>query len=185
MKNKTSFKLIAFAFTLLFSIATVTTFFSNKTFSFFNNEDNFKARVKVYNFLLADKAHDKRSVARWGEQRLKLEKMTAEYTSALSPEEREQYLNEIKAIAKAQINERLNADTSELPEDVRGAWSKMMTDRKAYFEWHWSEANSEVKRELQEKLNKEAEANEEKFRKIVKKYGFELDVFLRIIEKEG
>ena len=185
MKKKTIVNSIAFAITLLFSIAIVTTIFNKNTFSFFSKEEKIEARLKVYNFLLADKARLKKFSDRYGEQRAKLEKMTAGYTVTLSPEVKDRYLKEVEVIDKTQFDERWDADTSELPNDVRTVWSKMVTDEKSWSEINWAEANPEFRRELTERRNEEAKANDEEFRRVVTKYGFELDLYGLIIDKEG
>jgi hypothetical protein len=185
MKNKASVNSIAFAVTLLFSIAIVTTIFNNNTFSFFNKENNLKARVKIYIFLLADKARYKKYAERNAEQVLKLRNLTAEYTLQLSPDARNLYVKELDLIGKTLIDERLNADTSELPEDFSESWSKFTIAAKSNSEMYRSGAISKLTPESRDTLNKELNTCAEEFRRVVKNYDFELGSELILIDKES
>jgi hypothetical protein len=173
MKNKTSLNLIAFAITLLFSIAIVTTIFNNNTFSFFNKENNFKAKVKIYNFLLADKARFKKYSDCNAKQILKLRNLTAEYTLQLSPEARNLYVEELHLIVNTLLDERVNADTSQLPEDFGKAWSKFVIAAKNGSDMYRSDANSIARKSIGT-LNEELTTSTEELRRVVKNYGFEL-----------
>jgi hypothetical protein len=185
MKNKTSVNFIAFAITLLFSIGIVTTIFNNNTFSVFNKKENFEARVKIYNFLLADKARYKKYTERNAEQALKLRNLTAENTLQLSPDAKSLYRKELDLIVKILHDERLNADTSELPKAFREAWSKFTIAAKSNSEIYRSDANSKVTHESMDIISKEFTTSEEEFRRVVKNYGFELGSDLILIDEES
>lgn len=173
MKTRASINLIVFAITLLFSIAIVTTIFNNNTFSFFNKENNVKTRVKIYNFLLADKARYKKFTNLIAEQRLKL-----------SPDAMNLLLKERESIVKTLHDERVNADTSELPEDFREAWSKFTIAAKSNSDMYQSGAISKLTPESRDTLSKELTTSAEEFRRVVKNYGFELGSDLVLIDEE-
>lgn len=186
MKNKTSIKLIAFAITLLFSITIVITVFNNNIFSFFDKkEDNLKARVKIHRFLLADKERDQKTRKLTAEQILKLRSLTTEFTLQLNEEAKNLHRKELEVIIKTLQDERVNADTSELPEDFREAWSKFTIATKNNSKMHRSDGNSKVTTESKESLSEELTTSAEEFRRVVKNYGFELGSDFVLIDEES
>lgn len=185
MKNKTYLSLAAFAVALMFSTAIVTTICSNDAFSFFDREDNPKAKAEIANFLLADKAREKKCSERTAQQVSKLRSLTAEFTLELSPEAKNLYVKELDSIAKTLHDERVNADTSELPEDVREAWSEFTIATKSNFDLYRLGAKSKLTLEARDTLDKEVTAKGEEYRRVVKKYGFDLVSSFFLIDEKG
>lgn len=171
MKINVSVNLFAFATALFFSIGIVSTIFNNNTFSYFNKENNFKTRVKIYNFLIADKSRYSKYMNLTAEQRLKLR-----------PDVMNIFVKEREILIKSLRNERINADTTDLPEDFRASWKKSTIAQKNATDMFYLVVNSKAKSDSLNESGRESIAAAEEFKGVVRNYGFEIGDDLTIIE---
>jgi hypothetical protein len=170
MKNKTTLKIMVFATTLMVSVVLVTTIFNKNTFAYFGDGVSFRDRVKVYNFLMSDKATILKYSRKAEEQRLQPR-----------PDAIEVLGKERVSMFLLSYDERLNADTSGLPEDFKEAWTKNTIARRSGFE----AACSKAKRDDLEAIGEKAKAAEDDFRRVIAKYGFDLNPSGNFIAEES
>jgi hypothetical protein len=128
-------------------------------------EKSFQARAKVYNFLLADKVRSNESSSK--SLALKLQPKPNPEPNSMDE------LVEIRKRLNFELYEaRLKADTSELPEDFKEAWSKYLTSQKLLLSLFYS--GEHRKKEAAEAISKEIQSLEQEYKNVVKSYGFEL-----------
>lgn len=130
-----------------------------------DRENNFNDKVKIFNFLLAEKARTEEYGRRDKEWRMQ----TGEPKGERVP------------VWKVYHNERLNADTSGLPEDFKEAWQKLALAHKLAWDAMCSKVNPEEVKTIGEKI----EPAQDKFNRVLAKYGFEIEFHGTIIIVDG
>jgi hypothetical protein len=148
------------------NILTITTFLTTFVFALafvnISTNSNQRSRAKIYNFLVQDKALWKI----WNDKSAELKLQSKPDAMADLLRQRKRYFYEI-------YNERLNADTSDLPEDFKESWAKLRMSEKYLLELIYQDKFSQTKSIVE--ISEEIQSSEKEFRNVVNKYGFELN----------
>ena len=172
MKNKPAFYLVVFVTTFIISLAFVTLIFNENKFGSFLREKSFHEKSKVYNFLVADRTRWKKYVSK--SVALKLQPKPNAMKELL--ELREGFIKEL-------YNERLRADTSELPQDFKEAWLKYMISERYILQIIYPDGNTKTESINEDLQEMQSFVNE--FRNVVNNYGFELNEANLLIDEKN
>jgi hypothetical protein len=165
-------------FTLTFSLALAVVSLTN-SFLFrqsCNTERGLQTKVKIYNFLQADKA-------RWQESRDK--------SIALRLQPKPNAMQELGKARKKIIFElyetRMKVDTSELPEDFKAGWSKFLKCEKYTLRLIYPEGTVEgpVKEEERKEVIEETQSFENEYKNVAGNYGFKLNASGTLADEEN
>lgn len=172
MNLKTILSIPTFLITLSVALMIVTVIPNRKFSQFFSRNQDPLAQAKIYNFLLSDRALWKKYVGK--SAALKLQPKPNAMKELL--ELREGFIKEL-------YNERLRADTAELPEDFKEAWLKYLISERYILQIIYPDGNTNTETINEDLQEMQSFVNE--FRNVVNKYGFELNEANLLIDEKN
>ena len=172
MNLRTILSIPTFLITLSLSIMIVTVIPTKKISQFFNRNQDSLAQTKIYNFLLADRA-------RWREYVGK----SAALKLQPKPYAMKELLEIRESFMKGLYNERLRADTSELPEDFKEAWLKYLISERNILQIIYPDSAAKPESINEDLQEMQTFVNE--YRNVVNNYGFELNGANLLIDEKN